>query len=118
VIARPPQGDDELDLEMQVGGERRVGNNRTIPDQSVGRLGEEERGRALILAHLADMPEIVTAHAPHPARGKDQPRAGNREGRDGRRCDDEPILRAHDRCQPSAQRLRSGAERGDTVMIR
>ena len=45
----------------------------------VGVLGEEERRRALVIAHLADVLEIIAADAPDAANGKrlsDSPATG------------------------------------------
>ena len=59
--------DDQLDLVMQILGQRRVGDRGPIGHQHVGMLGEEERRRALVIAHLADVFEIVAPDAPDAA---------------------------------------------------
>ncbi|MHC2882987.1 hypothetical protein ACVI53_005857 [Bradyrhizobium barranii subsp. barranii] len=61
--------DDQLDLVMQILGQRRIGNGGAIGHQHVGVLGEEERRGALVVAHLADVLEIVAADAPDAAHG-------------------------------------------------
>ncbi len=59
--------DDQLDLVMQILGQRRVGNRGPIRHQHVGVLAEEERRRPLVIAHLADVLEIVASDAPDTA---------------------------------------------------
>jgi hypothetical protein len=61
---------DQLDLVMHVLGQRRIGDGRAILLQHVGMLGEEERRIALVIAHLADVLEIVAADAPDAAHRK------------------------------------------------
>ena len=60
-------GDDQFDLVMQVLGQRRIGDGGTVRHQHVGVLGEEERRRALVIAHLADVLEVVAPDAPDAA---------------------------------------------------
>ena len=72
--------DDQLDLVMQILGQRRVGDRGPIRHQHVGVLGEEERRRALVIAHLADVLEIVAPDAPDAA-----DRIGARLADDGKR---------------------------------
>ena len=61
---------DQLDLVMQILGQRRIGNRGAVRHQHVGVLGEEERRRAFVIAHLADVFEIVAPDAPDPANRK------------------------------------------------
>src|SRR6478609_8839896 len=61
---------DQLDLVMQVLGQRRVGNGGAVALQHVAMLGEEEWRRALVVSHLADVLEIVAPDAPDAANGK------------------------------------------------
>ena len=61
---------DQFDLVMQILGQRRIGNGGAIRLEHVGVLGEEERRRALVIAHLADVLEIVAADAPDAANRK------------------------------------------------
>ena len=58
---------DQFDLVMQILGQRRVGDGGAIRLDHVGVLGEEERRRPLVIAHLADVLEIVAADAPDAA---------------------------------------------------
>ena len=70
---------DQLDLVMQVLGQRRVGNGGAIGLEHVGMLGEEERRRTLVVSHLADVLEIVAPDAPDAANGKGFRFAGDRD---------------------------------------
>src|SRR5262249_61743917 len=63
-----------------------------VRPHGVGGLGEEERGLALVLPHLADVFEIVAPHAPDSAHRKQLRRAGDRDGRLGRRRNDVTIV--------------------------
>ena len=57
-------GDNQLHLEMQIRGLRRIGNGRAAVDHGIGRFHEEERRLAIgILAHLAGMGGIIATHA-------------------------------------------------------
>jgi hypothetical protein len=71
---------DQFDLVMQILGQRRVGDGGAVRHQHVGVLGEEERRRALVIAHLADVLEIVAPDAPDAANRK-----GFRFADDGKR---------------------------------
>ena len=59
--------DDQFNLVMQILGQRRVGDGGAVLHQHVGVLGKEERRRALVIAHLADVLEIVAPDAPDAA---------------------------------------------------
>ena len=61
---------DQFDLVMQILGQRRVGDGGAVGYQHVGVLGEEERRRALVIAHLADVLEIIAPDAPDAANRK------------------------------------------------
>ncbi len=82
---------DQLDLVMQVLGQRRIGNGGAVALQHVGMFGEEEGRVALVVAHLADMFEIIAPDAPDAAHGKRFLFAGDGNGglRQGR--DDESV---------------------------
>ena len=71
---------DQLDLVMQILGQRRIGNGGAVRHEHVGVLGEEERRRALVIAHLADVLEIVAADAPDAANRKGFGFAGDGDG--------------------------------------
>ena len=71
--------DDQFDLVVQVLGQRRVGDGGAVRLQHVGVLGEEERRRALVIAHLADVLEIVAPDAPDAADRKRSGFAGDRD---------------------------------------
>jgi hypothetical protein len=64
------QRDDKLDLVMHVLGQGRVGYYAAIRHDRVGRLGEKERWRALVLPHLADVLDVIAADAPDAAHRK------------------------------------------------
>ena len=55
---------NEFDLVLEILGQRGIGDRRAVPSDHVGVLGEKERWLALVIAHLADVLEIVTADAP------------------------------------------------------
>jgi hypothetical protein len=63
---------------VHVLGQRRVGRCAAIGHDGVGGLGEEERRLALVLAHLADVLEIVASDAPDAAHRKRLVGAGDR----------------------------------------
>ena len=71
--------DDQFDLVMHVLGQRRVGDGGAVGLDHVGMLGEEERRRALVIAHLADVLEIVAPDAPDAANRKRFRFAGDRD---------------------------------------
>ena len=61
---------DQFDLVMQILGQRRVGDGGAVGLDHVGVLGEEERRRALVISHLADVLEIIAPDAPDAANRK------------------------------------------------
>src|SRR6185437_2183348 len=81
-------GDDQLDLMMHVLGQRRIGDGGAVGLEHVGMLGKEKRRVPLVIAHLANMLEIVTADAPDAAYGKGFRLSDNRKGRLVRRGND------------------------------
>ena len=80
--------DHEFDLVMHVLGERRIGYRAAVRDDRVGRLGEEERRLAHVLAHLLDVLDVIAADAPQAADRKEFVGAGNRDGGLRRRRND------------------------------
>ena len=80
---------DQLDLVMQVLGQRRIRNGGAFAFQHVGMLGEKERRRPLVIAHLADVLEIVAPDAPDAAYRKRLLLAGDRDRGLRRSGDDE-----------------------------
>jgi hypothetical protein len=61
------QRDHEFDLVLEILGQRRIGDRYAVAGHHVGVLGEEERRLALVIAHLADVFEIVATDAPDAA---------------------------------------------------
>jgi len=59
----------QLDLVMQVLGQRRVWNGRAIGHNGIGGLGKIEWRSALVLAHFTDVLDVVAADAPNAAHG-------------------------------------------------
>jgi hypothetical protein len=87
--AAAPDGRHQLHLMMEIGGPWRIGHAGTPDQHGVGRLGEEEGHLAgRIAAHLADMLGIVPADAEDAPHGE-AAAAGDGDGGDGRRGDDE-----------------------------
>ena len=73
-MSRPPRpiANDQFDLELEVGCERRIRHLRAIKHDGIARLLEEERRIALVgFLHLANVVEIVAADAIDPANGKE-----------------------------------------------
>jgi hypothetical protein len=85
VVAAALERHHQFHFVMQVLGQRRVRQRRAVARQRVGRLGEEERRLALVLAHFLDVLQVIASDAPDPAHGKQLVAAGNRERRLGRR---------------------------------
>src|SRR5674476_470701 len=67
VAAAALERDHQLDLVVHVLGQRRIGHGAAVGHDGVGRLGEIERRQPLVLAHLADVLDIVAADAPDAA---------------------------------------------------
>ena len=75
-----PFGDDEFDLVVHVLGQRRIRHRVAVGHDRVGRLGEIERRQALVIAHFADVLDIVAADAPDAANREQLLRSGDRNG--------------------------------------
>src|SRR6185437_16940667 len=89
---------DQFDLVVQVLGQWRIRNGCAVGFDHVGVLGEEERRIALVIAHLANMLEIVAPDAPDAANRKGFPFA--RDGNGGLwRCRDDEGCSVHGRSQ-------------------
>ena len=78
------QGDDELDLVVQIVRRRRIGNRGAGRGDGVGGLGEEERRIAVVAAHLPPMGGVVATDAQNAPHGKQGVRSHDGDGRDGR----------------------------------
>src|ERR1700680_2951234 len=79
VEATALHGDDQFDLVMQIFGQRRVGDGGAVALQHVGMLGKKERRRPLVIAHLADVLDVIAPDAPDAAHRKRFGVAGNRD---------------------------------------
>ena len=65
------KGDDEFDFMVYVFGADRVANRRTVIDQRICGLHEEERWLAIrVVAHFTRMVGVVAAHAVDTPNGK------------------------------------------------
>ncbi len=105
--------DDQFDLVVQVLGQRRVGDGGAFRLQHVGVLGEEERRRAFVISHLADVFEIIAPDAPDAADWKGFGVAGDGERslRRGRNNEGSSVHGrsrrvADENCENSSTRLR------------
>ena len=93
VAAAALERDHQFDLVMHVLGERGVGHRTAVRHDGVGGLGEIERRQPLVLAHFADVLDIIAPDAPDAADRKHFVRAGDRDTRLRRRRND--VVRAH-----------------------
>src|SRR5512132_547287 len=73
------QRNHKLDFMMHILGQRRIRYRAAVGHNGVRRLGEEERGRALVLPHLANVLNVITADAPDAADGEHLVDACNRD---------------------------------------
>jgi hypothetical protein len=87
VLAGLADGDDQLDLVVQILGQRGIGHLVVLPASSHGRvrrLHEEERRLAAGKAHFLGVILIVAAHAVDAVNGKALATAHNRQAGNGR----------------------------------
>ncbi len=62
--------DNQFDFMVHILRERRVGDRATIGDDRVGGFGEEKRRGPLVLAHFANVLDVIAADAPDATNGK------------------------------------------------
>ena len=99
VAAAALERDDQFDLVMHVLGQRRIGHGAAVRHDRVGGLGEKNGGSALVVAHFADVLDIVAADAPDAAHGKVLGRAGDGDGGLRRRRNDVVVGHRMRRCE-------------------
>src|SRR5262245_70497 len=73
------QRNHKLDFVVHILGQRRIRYGAAVWHNGVRRLREEERGRALVLPHFANVLDVIAADAPDAADGEHLVGACNRD---------------------------------------
>ena len=92
---------DQLDLVLQIGGRRRIGNRGAVGDHGVRGLGEKYRGRALGLgAHLTHVIGVVAPDAVNAVHRKAPRCCGHGDARRRRRWETKSVHRTDTTAHP------------------